>query len=139
MWKPLFAAVLSVAMLSACQESKPADMTPLVVGGGNIKVLSYRYITTNEAAIGLSGGSITYVITRVELTNDTNSPLFPVINRFYLLDPQARKITGNDSGSSVFIGVSNSLAAIAPGEKREFTVGFRADPGVTGTVLYDYT
>jgi len=138
MWKTLFAAVLVAATLCACQENKPSE-TAMVVGGGNVKVLQTRFVSTNEASIGLSGGSITYILTRVELTNDTNQPLYPAVTKFYLLDAQARKITGVDSGSSAFIGVSNNLNVIAVGEKREFTVGFRADPTVTGTVLYDYT
>jgi len=139
MWKSVFAAVLLAATLCACQENKNPPAAPLVSGGGNVKVLSYRFETTNEAAIGLSGGSITYIMARIELTNDTNQLLYPQINRIYLLDSQARHITANDTGSSVFIGVSNNLTGIRPGEKREFTVGFRGDASITGVVLYDYT
>jgi hypothetical protein len=139
MLKSVFAAFLLVATLCACQENKPNE-TALISGGGNVKVLQIRFVSTNEAAIGLSGGSITYVMARVELTNDTNQVLYPTINRLYLLDSSTGShITGNDSGSSAFIGISNNLNGMKPGEKREFTVGFRADPNTTGTVLYDYT
>jgi hypothetical protein len=137
MWKPFMAAVLLALTLTACQENKPP--TPLITGGGNVRVLSVRFVTTAEAAIGMSGGTITYALTRVELTNDNNQAIFPNPQRFYLLDSQARHIAAVDTGSSVFIGVSNDVSILRPGEKREFTVGFRADASANGTVLYDYT
>jgi len=137
MWKPFMAVVLLALTLTACQENKAP--TSLITGGGNVRVLSIRFVTTAEAATGMSSGTITYAVTRLELTNDNNQALFPSMGRFYLLDNQARHIAGIDSGSSVFIGISNDLTALKPGEKREFTVGFRADPSANGTVLYDYT
>jgi hypothetical protein len=138
MWKPLMAAVLLAVTLTACQDPKPQD-TLLITAAGNVKLLSSHFVSTNEAAIGLSGGSITYVLATVELTNDTNQAIYPQMNRFYLLDAQSRHITATDSGSSVFVGISNDLRALKPGEKRQFTVGFRSDASASGTILYDYT
>ncbi|MFN2461352.1 MAG: hypothetical protein ABR591_11790 [Candidatus Velthaea sp.] len=139
MWNRLPAAlVLALALaLCACQESKP-NVNTLITGGGNARVVETRFVSSAEGAIGISGGTITYALTRIELTNDTNSPLYPLASKFYLLDAQGRKIYGTDGGSAVFTGVSNNLQPMKPGEKREFTVGFRGDPQTTGTVLYDY-
>lgn len=131
------AAVLLALTLTACQENKAP--TALITGGGNVRVLSVRFVSTSEAQSGMSAGTIMYAITRVELTNDTNQALYPLMSRLYLLDSQSRHIVGTDSGSSVFVGVSNDISPLKPGEKREFTVGFRADPSASGTVLYDYT
>ena len=46
--------------------------------------------------------------------------------------------SGTDSGSSVFVGVSNSHRMLKQGDMRDYTVGFRtADPVITGTISYE--
>lgn len=137
MWKRLFAVTALVFALAACQESKPNNQS-LVTGQGNVKVTELRIITTGESSAQLSGGSLSYVVTNLELTNDTNQMLYPVPTHFFLRDQTGRKYVGSDSGSAAFTGISNDTSPIKPGDKRTFVIGFRADTNTTGTITYEY-
>ncbi|GAC1404836.1 MAG: hypothetical protein NVSMB64_08690 [Candidatus Velthaea sp.] len=123
--------------LIACQESKPNNQS-LVTGVGNVKVTELRIISTGESSSQLSGGTIQYLLTKVELTNDTNQNLFPVMTHFQLRDQVGRKFVATDTGSSAFTDVSNDTTPIKPGDKRTFVVGFRTDASTTGTIAYEY-
>ena len=123
--------------LGACRQAKLDDPT-LIAGGGPVAVLESRYVSSGDSQAALGSGAVTYVISSVELTNDGTLPLFPVISHFFLTDRSGNRSYGIDTGSSAFAGISNDFAAIPPGTKRTFVVGFRADATTMGTIRYDY-
>jgi hypothetical protein len=131
------AALLLCVSLVACKENdNPGRL--LFQGQGNVKVLEAHVVPTGEASANTSGGTLGYVVARVELTNDFNVDMTPEITSFYLLDAKNNRYQGKDSGSSVFTGVSNSTMPLKKGDKREYTVGFRtADPNISGTIFYE--
>lgn len=135
--KRMFAAVTLVVALCACQETKANDQS-LITGGGNVNVLQTSYIATGDSSSSLSGGGLTYIVNKIEFTNDTNSTLAPIIEHFFLQDQNGQRYSGVDSGSYVLAGVSNDLGQLKPGEKRTLTVAFRALPSTAGKILYAY-
>jgi hypothetical protein len=137
LWKSLASVVMLVVAVCACQEPKQS-VAALVGGIGNVRVIAASYVASGEAASGLSGGSATWILARVELTNDQTLPLYPDVAKFALIDRQSNRFIATDSGSVVFAGSANSRAPLAPGEKREFTIGFRAGQNTTGTIAYEY-
>lgn len=137
MLKRLLAAATLLVALCACQETKANDHQ-LITGGGNVKVLSTNYYATGDSSNTLSGGGVTYVVSTIELSNDTKSDLVPIVEHFYLQDTSGNRYSGVDSGSYVLAGVSNDLSPIKPGEKRTLTVGFRALASTEGQIQYAY-
>lgn len=133
------AALLLCVSLVACKEN---DTTPigqqLFKGAGDVRVLDAHLVPSGDASAQTSGGTINYVIMRVELTNDFGYDVTPQIANFYLIDAKNNRYQAKDSGSSVFTGVSNSTMPLKKDEKREYTIGFRTtDPNVTGTIFYE--
>ena len=96
------------------------------------------YVVTGDSRAALGAGAVTYVISKIELTNDQTALLYPLISHFSLTDRSGSRYFGIDSGSAALAGVSNDLSPIKPGAKRIFVVGFRADPTAMGTIRYDY-
>ncbi|GAC1542338.1 MAG: hypothetical protein NVS2B17_20780 [Candidatus Velthaea sp.] len=137
MWKRLIAVSMLAFALVACQESKPNNQS-LVTGVGNVTVSELRIISTGESSALLSGGSVSYLVTKVELTNDTSQPLYPTVGRFTLRDQTGGKIVATDNGSATFAGISNDTSPMKPGDKRTFVIGFRAQPTTSGTIAYEY-
>jgi hypothetical protein len=131
------AALLLCVSLAACKENDNPGAT-LFVGSGDVKVLEAHIVPTGEASATTSGGTLGYVIARVELTNDFGVDATPQIANFYLIDRKNNRYQAKDSGSSVFTGISNSTAVLKKDEKREYTIGFRTtDPNVAGTIFYE--
>ena len=135
----LAAALVLAVSLAACKEP---DSPPLgqqfFQGVGNVKVIEAHVVPTGDSSAQTGGGTLRYVIARVELTNDMGLDLTPDISHFYLIDSSNNRFQGKDSGSSVFTGVSNSTMVLKKTEKREYTVGFRtSDPNVSGQILYE--
>jgi len=135
----LAAALVLALSLAGCKEP---DSTPLgrqfFQGQGDVRVLEAHIVPTGEGSAQTGGGTLQYVIARVELTNDLGYDLTPDVSHFYLLDRNNNRYQAKDSGSSVFTGVSNSTMPLKQGEKREYTVGFRTtDPTVSGTIFYE--
>ncbi len=125
--------------LAACKEN---DNTPtsqqLFYGQGDVRVVEAHIVPTGDSSAQTGGGTLEYVIARVELTNDLGYDLTPDITHFYLLDRSNNRYAGTDTGSSVFTGVSNSTEVLHKSEKREYVVGFRTnDPNVSGTIFYE--
>lgn len=130
-------ALLLCASLAACKENDNPGRQ-LFQGVGDVKVLEAHIVPTGEASASTSGGTLGYVVARVELTNDFGVDATPQIANFYLIDQKNNRYQGKDSGSSVFTGVSNSTQPLKKDEKREYVVGFRtADPNIAGTILYE--
>lgn len=137
MWQRLaWAAMLSVSLV-ACQETKIDDPT-LISGSGPVAVLQSSYVSSGESQAALGAGSVTYVISRVELTDDQAAPLYPVIAHFFLTDRSGNRYFGIDTGSAALTGLANDLSPLRPGEKRKFVVGFRAGATTMGTIRYNY-
>ena len=139
MFPRFVAAALVCLALVACKET---DGTPVgaqfVRGAGNVRVINAQLVPTGDASAATSGGTITYVVARIEFTNDTGLDVVPTVDHFYLLDQNNNRYQGKDSGSSVFTGVSNSVAVLKKDEKREYTVGFRTpNANTTGTISYE--
>lgn len=137
MWKRLITVSLLAFTLVACQESKPNNQT-LITGSGNVKVTELTIVSSADGGSQLSSGNVTYLITKLDITNDTPQMLVPNVNHFTLVDVTGRRIRAVDTGSSTFTGISNDVTAIKPGDKRTLTVGFRADANTTGTIQYEY-
>jgi hypothetical protein len=136
MWNRLFGALALTFALCACQETRsPLD---LVTGTGSVHVLDARYISGQDPGTSLGASSATYILAKIEFTNATNQTLYPQAAKFYLLDHDGNRWAGMDTGSSVFAGISNSLAPLAPGDKRTYVVGFRALSTTSGSIAYDY-
>lgn len=128
--------MFSVA-LSACRQTGLNDPT-LITGGGPVTVLQSSYVSTGDSQAALGAGSVTYVISRIELTNDGANPLYPVISHFSLTDRSGDRYVGIDTGSAAFTGISNDVSPLPPMQKRTFIVGFRAAANTMGTIRYDY-
>ena len=63
----------------------------------------------------------------------------PQISHFYYLDRDGNRFQAQDSGSSVFAGVSNSQQVLKQNDKRIYTIGFRTtDPSTSGTISYEF-
>jgi hypothetical protein len=137
MVKRLACAGMLAFALSACQESKITDPT-LITGGGPVAVLQSSYVTSGDSRAALGAGPVTYVISKIELTNDQTTLLFPVISHFCLTDRAGNRSFGIDTGAAVLAGVVNDVTPMKPAEKRTFTVGFRADGTTMGTIRYEY-
>jgi hypothetical protein len=135
-----FAAALALALsLTACKEP---DSTPVgqqfFQGQGDVKVIEAHIVPTGDSSAQTGGGTIRYVIARVELTNDLGYDMTPDVSHFYLIDRSNNRYQAKDTGSSVFTGVSNSTMPLKKDEKREYTIGFRTtDPNVSGTIYYE--
>jgi hypothetical protein len=137
MWKrTLLALVLAFAA-----GTNRAPAAPSIAGIGDVNVLAVRFVPTGDSGPGLAPGSVTYVVARLELTNATTHDFTPDISRFFLTGAsgaRSDRYQGTDSGSSVFVGVSNSHRTLKQGDKRLYTVGFRStDPVIAGTVSYE--
>jgi hypothetical protein len=134
MWKrTLLALVLAFA---AGTNRAPAAQS--IAGTGDVNVLAVRFVPAGDSGPGLAAGSVTYVVTQLELTNATTHDFTPDVSRFFLTGARSDRYQGTDSGSSVFAGVSNSHRTLKQGDKRLYTVGFRSpDPVIAGTVSYE--
>jgi hypothetical protein len=136
MWKrTLFVLALALAV-GVCWA--PAPAAPAIGGTADVRVLYVRFVPTNESSPGLASGGLTYVLAKVELTNDTQHDFTPDAGRFFLTAARNERYQGTEGGSSALAGVSNSHRMLKQGDKRIYTVGFRtADPLVTGTISYE--
>jgi hypothetical protein len=136
MWKRTLLALALTLAVGACRV--PALAAPSIAGVGDVRVLAVRFVPGAAAGPGLAAGGLTYVLTDVELTNDTPHDFTPEVSRFFLTGAQNRRYQGTDRGSSVFVGVSNSRRRLKQGDTRRYTVGFRTtDPVIAGTVSYE--
>jgi hypothetical protein len=132
------AALLLCVGLVACKENDTPIGQQLFKGSGDVKVLEAHIVPSGDNSAQTSGGTISYVMARVELTNDFGFDATPSISNFYLIDSKNNRYQAKDSGSSVFTGLSNSTQPLKQNEKREYTIGFRTtDPNVTGTIFYE--
>jgi hypothetical protein len=135
----LAAALVLAVSLAGCKEPDASPQGQQGFQGiGNVKVIEAHMVLTGDSSAQTGGGTLRYVLARVELTNDMGVDLTPDISHFYLIDGNNNRFQGKDSGSSVFTGVSNSTMPLKKTEKREYTVGFRTtDPNVSGTIFYE--
>ena len=133
------AALILVLSLAACKENDSGPLSQAFFQGqGDVRVIEAHIIPTGDSSAQTGGGTLRYVLARVEFTNDLGYDLTPDITHFYLIDRNNNRYQGKDSGSSVFTGVSNSTLPLKKDEKREYTVGFRTtDPNVAGTIFYE--
>jgi hypothetical protein len=126
-----------LGLLVAC---KPADApvgAQLFHGSGDVRVLDARLVPSGDASAQTGGGTIDYVVARVELTNDLGRDLTPDIDHFFLIDTAGNRFAATESGASALLGISNSHQLLLMNEKRVYTIGFRTnDPSVAGTIEY---
>jgi hypothetical protein len=137
MWERMVCAAMLCLSLCGCREAEIDDPT-LISGSGPVDVVKTNYVSSGDSQAAVGAGPVTYVISDVELTNDQGAPLAPIISHFYLTDRTGNRYFGIDTGASAFTGISNDFSPLKPGEKRIFTVGFRADATTMGTIRYDY-
>jgi hypothetical protein len=134
----LAAAVLLCAGLVACNENDVPPVTSAFQGDKDVKILDARYVPSSDSAPGVSNGTLTYLIVKLEFTNDLGHDAVPDISNFYLVDATGIRYQAKDSGSSVFTGISNSEQVLKMNDKRVYTVGFRTtDPATTGQIIYE--
>lgn len=136
MSKRVVTAFALALAIGACEAVALAESA--IAGVGDVRVLATRVVPGTESGPGLNGGTITYLIATVELTNSTIHDATPSIARFILTASRGVRYAGTDSGASALVGVSNSHTMLKHGETRTYTVGFRTtDPVVAGTVSYE--
>jgi hypothetical protein len=140
MFPRLAAALLLCVALTACKQddnNAPVGQT-LFAGIGDVRVIDARIVPTSDSSAQTSGGTLSYLIAHVELTNGSRSDFTPQVDHFYYIDRDGNRFQAKDSGSSVFIGVSNSQLVLKQNDKRIYTIGFRTtDPSTSGTISYD--
>jgi hypothetical protein len=136
MFTRIIAACALVFSLVACQEVKGSP--DLITASGPIKILQTTYVSTGDSSNTLSGGSLTYVIVKLEYTNTYKDTLIPIVEHFILTDSSGNRYSAVDSGSSALAGISNDTTALKSGDKRIFTIGFRTQATTTGVIGYDY-
>jgi hypothetical protein len=132
------AALVLLASLAACKENDTPIGQQFFHGVGNVRVLDAHIVPTGDSSAQTGGGTLGYVVARIEFTNDLGYDLTPSVSNFYLIDRNNNRYQAKDSGSSVFTGVSNSTLPLKKDEKREYTIGFRtSDPSISGTIFYE--
>jgi hypothetical protein len=134
------AALIASVALAACKQDDAGPVgSQLFAGVGDVAVLDARIVPSGDSSAETSGGTLSYVIARVELTNDSRGDFTPQVEHFFFVDRNGNRFQAQDSGSSVFAGVSNSDAVLKLHEKRTYTIGFRTtDPTTSGTISYDF-
>jgi hypothetical protein len=139
MMRRFAAAMVLCVGLAACKQDEPSPIgAQLFAGVGNVVVLDAHIVPSGDSSAETSGGTISYVIARVELTNDSRGDFTPQIDHFFFVDRNGNRFAAHDTGSSVFTGVSNSQLVLKQTEKRTYTIGFRTtDPTTSGTISYD--
>src|SRR5947209_18685741 len=89
----LAAALVLALSLAACKEN---DSTPLgqqfFQGQGDVRVIEAHIVPTGDSSAQTGGGTLRYVIARVELTNDQGYDMTPDVSHFYLLDRSNNQI-----------------------------------------------
>lgn len=131
--KFLRALVLAVA---AC--TLPAFAAPSIGGAGEVGVRSVRFVPGAGGGPGMAPAGGTIVLATVELTNGSERDFTPDVSRFFLTSGNGERYQATDSGSSAFVGVSNSHRVLKAGDKRTYVVGFRSgDAVITGTIGYE--
>lgn len=134
----LAAAVLLCVGLAACKTTDTPVAASLYQGVGDVKVLEAHIVQTGDGSAQTSAGTLSYLVVRVEFTNDLGADVVPQIDHFYYLDHSGNRFQAKDSGSSVFTGVSNAQTVLKQNEKREYVIGFRTtDPNTAGTISYE--
>ena len=123
--------------LCACRDVKDGDGIG-ITGSGPVAVLQSSYVASGDSASAIGAGPVTYVIARVELTNDQAAPLYPAISHFSLTDRAGNRYAGIDGGAAALTGTANDLTPLGPGQKRKVVVAFRAGATTMGTIRYDY-
>ncbi|HTW84374.1 MAG TPA: hypothetical protein VMD91_09930 [Candidatus Sulfotelmatobacter sp.] len=131
------ALVASLAMLAVGKPSAP-PVAPPFRGLGDVRVIETHVVPSTDASAQTGGGTLDYVVARVELTNDLGHDLTPQIAHFFLIDRAGNRYQATDTGSSALLGISNSRQRLLVNEKREYVLGFRTtDPSLSGTIEYD--
>lgn len=132
-----FLALALVAGATGCKETGP-DQTSFA-GVGNVKVLSTQLVGSSDSATAIGTGVVSYVIAKIELTNNGETAWTPDLSHVYLLSRRGDRYSALTSGTSALIGVSNPTKPLEKGEKADYTVAFRTlDPSINGNIGYDY-
>jgi hypothetical protein len=135
MWKRALLMLALALAVSTCRATALAAAA--VTGTGEVRVVSVRLVPTTDSGPGLSS-SLTYVVAQVELANNSPHDFTPEVSRFVLTSASHRRYQGFEGGASALVGVSNAHRILKSGDKRVYTVGFRAsDPVVSGTISYE--
>jgi hypothetical protein len=138
MMQRLAAAAVLCAGLASCKQDDGPIAGTLYTGIGPVTVDEAHIVPTGDSSANTSGGTLNYLLVRVTLLNITRADFVPQIDHFSYTDSAGNRFAGQDSGSSVFTGVSNSQQPLKINEKRDYTIGFRTtDPNTTGTISYD--
>lgn len=116
----------------------PAFASPSIAGIGDVRVLSVQFVPSTDGGPGLAAAASTYVVAKVELTNDSPRDYTPDVSRFILTAARNVRYQGIESGATALVGTSNAHRMLKQGDKRLYTVGFRtSDPAITGTISYE--
>ncbi|MDB5043753.1 MAG: hypothetical protein JWN27_4479, partial [Candidatus Eremiobacteraeota bacterium] len=83
----LAAGLLLTLALVACKENGGTPVgAQLFQGVGDVKVLNAQVVSSADSSAQTSGGTLSYVIAKVEFTNDLGTDTVPQIDHFYLID-----------------------------------------------------
>jgi len=132
------AALFALGLLTVGCQEKPTPAS-LYSSASDIAILDNRFVTSNDVSVGSVGGTPqSYLIVKVQLTNDISSQLFPVVTHFVFTASDGSRYAGIDSGSSALIGISNDYSPMKRGDVRAFGVGFKMPFEQAGTISYEY-
>jgi hypothetical protein len=134
----LAVVVLLCGALLACKETDTPVGAQLVQGLGDVRVINSLIVPSGDSSAQTSGGTLNYLIARIEFTNDTGVEVVPTADHFFLIDQNGNRFQGQDSGSAVFTGISNVQTLMKKDDKRELTIGFRTpNANTSGTISYE--
>ncbi len=138
-----FVTCVVLATCFACTGCKdPSDAMPaapsaFVRAASDIVIKSVRTVAASDAVAGANGQE--YYIVTFTYTNDLGYTFVPAIAHFTLEDVGRIRYLGADSGSSALVGIENATDALKPGDKHDYTVGFRVPENTYATLQYDPT
>ena len=132
---PLGVTVLSVLLVLVFGYTGGAD--PFVADTQDVHVLDVRRVATQDNVAGLASAGASFLIVHLRFTNETGDDLAPRIDHFVFTASDGARFFGLESGSTALIGISNDRGVVKMNASREYTIGFRTDTQLGGTVAYE--
>ena len=125
--------VISVLVVFGC----PGGADPFVADTQDVHVLDVRRVAPQDNVAGLASGGASFLIVHVRFTNETGDDLAPRIDHFVFTASDGARFFGLESGATAVIGISHDRGVVKMNASREYTIGFRTDTQLGGTVAYE--
>ena len=135
---PAILRVILLYVLLPCSR-RPSAADALVADTQDVHILDVRRVDTRDTVAGLASRGAAYLIVSLRFTNDTGADIAPRIDHFVFTASNGGRYFGLDSGSTALVGISNDRGIVKMNASREYTVGFRTDTVLGGTIAYEVT